>query len=169
EDLSSWQHARLRRRRTGAVDRHRVGATAAPDQGRRPRAHHRTAGHSREGDGRQPEDVLGEEQLHRVRAQGRPGDRRHHLQSGHGADAGAPPRTSGKGALPARALVRPRGPRRRAGQQGHGRAAGPRPGRRRHQHQVGPHPDGGSHRRLRQPDRPPVRRLPAQGHQIGRA
>ncbi len=107
--------------------------------------------------------LLGAGELHRRRPQGRAHRRRHHLQPRPGAEPGAPPRAPGEGALHGRAALRPRGPGGGAGQQGDRRAAGHGPGRRGQRHQVGPHADGGAHRGLGQPDRPPVGRVPVQG------
>ena len=97
------------------------------------------------------------------RPQGRDRHRRHDLQSRPGAHPGTASGAPGEGALPHRPAVRPRGPGRRAGQQGDRCAAGHGYGRRRQRHQVGPHADRRAHRGVREPDRPSVRRLSLQG------
>ena len=165
-------HARkIRARRVGSgrrrVDRRlrriRAGAGQGADPDRLPAADHRPARLARRRDGERLPAVLGAGRHDRRRPQGRDRHRRHHLQSGSGADPGAPPRAAGEGALHGRAAVRPRRSGGRAGEQGDRRAAGDGRGRRRQRDQVGPHADRGAHRDFVEPDRPSVRRVSLQG------
>ena len=114
-------HARkIRARRVGCCRRrddrwlHDIGAGAGQgaDPDRLPAADHRPARLARRRDGERLPPVLGAGRHDRRRAQDRDRHRRHHLQSGSGADPGAPPRAAGEGALHGRAAVRPRRSRR---------------------------------------------------------
>ena len=91
-----------------ACARRRSRAGQGADPHRRTGANHRSARDAGRGDDQRHEDVLGTEQVHRGRAKDRPGHRRHQLQSGSGADAGAQADSPGEGPFPDRAALRSR-------------------------------------------------------------
>src|ERR1044072_4939719 len=111
-------HARkIRARRVGLGRRRddrrllaiRAGAGQGADPDRLPAADHRPARLARRRNGERLPAVLGTGRHDRRRAQDRDRHRRHPLQSGSGADPGAPPRAAGEGTLHGRGAGGARG------------------------------------------------------------